>query len=259
LIYGTNPSDYGAGSGGTPANEYGFRNQGGAGGQFVLTDGQFPGVGGSYNIQAFATLGRSGGAVTYVTYTLPASDSGYNITNIQVYGGWTDNGRDHQEYTISYSTVSAPSTFVELDQVYYQPPTTPNSPTATHVTFESATPGAAMASDVYAVKFDFTTPTQGSDWVGYAEIQIFGTPVATINPNPTNIVAVVTGVPGSQTLTLSWPADHIGWTLQTQTNSLSVGLSNNWVDVPGSDSVDSVSIPIDVTQPSVFYRMIYNP
>jgi hypothetical protein len=72
-------------------------------------------------------------------------------------------------------------------------------------------------------------------------------------------VAVVTGVPGSQTLTLSWPADHIGWTLQTQTNSLSVGLSTNWVDVPGSASVDSVSIPIDVTQPSVFYRMIYNP
>ena len=53
----------------------------------------------------------------------------------------------------------------------------------------------------------------------------------TINPNPTNITFSVAG----GTLTLSWPADHTGWLLQAQTNSLSSGLSGNWVDMTGAD------------------------
>ena len=250
LIFGTNPSDYGAGSGG----QNGFANQGGAGGEFVLTDGQFPGVGGSYNIQAFATLGRSGGAVTYVTYTLPASASGYNITNIQVYGGWPDSGRDHQEYTISYSTVSDPLTFVELDQVFYQPPTTPSSPTATHVTFESATPGAAMASNVYAVKFDFTTPTQGGDWMGYAEIQIFGTPVGVSQP------PVLSGVGlsnGNLIFNGTGGSPGAGYTLLTTTNialPLADWTTNSTGVFDGTGSF-SASIPVHGSAPKAFFRL----
>jgi len=53
-------------------------------------------------------------------------------------------------------------------------------------------------------------------------------------------------------LTLAWPADHIGWRLQSQTNGLSI---SNWFDVPGSDATNKVSIPINVTQPAVFYRL----
>src|SRR5262249_4641106 len=54
--------------------------------------------------------------------------------------------------------------------------------------------------------------------------------IGSLNTTPTNLAFVVSG---SQ-LTLSWPADHIGWRLQVQTNSLNVGVSGNWVDVPGS-------------------------
>ena len=250
LIYGSNPSDYGAGSGG----QNGFANQGGAGGEFVLTDGQFPGVGGSYNIQAFATLGRSGGAVTYVTYTLPASASGYNITNIQVYGGWPDSGRDHQEYTISYSTVSDPLTFVELDQVFYQPPTTPSSPTATHLTFESATPGAAMATDVYALKFDFTTPTQGGDWVGYAEIQIFGTPVGVSQPPVLSDVGLSNG---NLTFNGTGGSPGAGYTLLTTTNialPLADWTTNSTGVFDGTGSF-SASIPVHGSAPKAFFRL----
>ena len=72
-----------------------------------------------------------------------------------------------------------------------------------------------------------------------------------INTTPTNITAVVNG----SNLELSWPADHVGWTLQVQTNNLNVGLNNNWVDMPGSTSVDSVTNTINPTNGAVFYRM----
>jgi autotransporter-associated beta strand protein len=81
------------------------------------------------------------------------------------------------------------------------------------------------------------------------------TVIQTVNPNPTNITAVVSG----STLTLSWPVDHTGWYLQAQTNSLSTGLGTNWVDVAGSSSVNSVMIPVDPSKGAVFYRLSLNP
>jgi hypothetical protein len=73
-----------------------------------------------------------------------------------------------------------------------------------------------------------------------------------INPSRTNIVVTTT----NNNLYLTWPADHTGWTLQTQTNGLSVGLSTNWVDVAGSASTNQNVVPINPANGSVFYRMI---
>ena len=75
----------------------------------------------------------------------------------------------------------------------------------------------------------------------------------TVNTTPTNIIATVSG----GTLTLSWPADHFGWHLQVQTNSLSHGLGTNWVTIPGSDTVTSTNVPVNPAIGSVFYRMVY--
>jgi hypothetical protein len=58
-------------------------------------------------------------------------------------------------------------------------------------------------------------------------------------------------------LTLSWPADHTGWRLQVQTNSVSTGLSNNWYTVAGSTTVDSVNTTLDLGNGAVFYRLVY--
>ncbi len=66
--------------------------------------------------------------------------------------------------------------------------------------------------------------------------------------NPTNITASVS----SNALTISWPADHVGWTLQAQTNGLNSG---QWFDLPGSDVVNAVVTTIDPANPSVFYRL----
>jgi len=78
--------------------------------------------------------------------------------------------------------------------------------------------------------------------------------IATVNSNPTNITASVSG----NTLTLSWPADHTGWTLECQTNALSTGLNpaGTWFTVPGSTSVNTESITMDPTKGTVFYRLV---
>ena len=59
-------------------------------------------------------------------------------------------------------------------------------------------------------------------------------------------------------LYLSWPTDHTGYTLQAQTNSLSVGISTNWVDVPASTVTNQVVFPVNPANPSVFYRLYLN-
>jgi hypothetical protein len=74
-----------------------------------------------------------------------------------------------------------------------------------------------------------------------------------VNTNPTNITAMVSG----SKLTLSWPADHTGWHLQAQTNSIGKGLGTNWVTIPNSNLSNGYTNTIDPTQPTVFYRMVY--
>ena len=82
--------------------------------------------------------------------------------------------------------------------------------------------------------------------------------VTTVSTTPVPIVSSVSG--GGTTLDLSWPLDHTGWRLQTQTNNLSVGLtmaSNTWHDVPGSTATNAVSIPISKLNPTVFFRLLH--
>ena len=95
--------------------------------------------------------------------------------------------------------------------------------------------------------------TSGLGWSNSLAINGRLTVIATVNTNPTNITAVVNG----NQLTLNWPADHTGWHLQIQTNSLSTGLNTNWVTLPGSDLVNSTNMTINPANGAVFYRMVY--
>jgi len=79
------------------------------------------------------------------------------------------------------------------------------------------------------------------------------TAVSTVNTTPADIAVAVSG----NQMTLSWPADRTGWTLQAQTNALTTGLSGTWHNVPGSTAVNEVIVTIDPANPMVFYRLIY--
>jgi hypothetical protein len=55
----------------------------------------------------------------------------------------------------------------------------------------------------------------------------------------------------SQQFQLLWPADHIGWRLQTKTN-LSDAV---WLDVIGATATNLILLPM--TNVSGFFRLIY--
>jgi hypothetical protein len=74
-----------------------------------------------------------------------------------------------------------------------------------------------------------------------------------VDTTPTNLIGTVSG----GQITLSWPASHIGWQLQGQTNSLSVGISTNWFNVAGSTTTNQIILPANTTDGAVFFRMIY--
>jgi len=62
------------------------------------------------------------------------------------------------------------------------------------------------------------------------------------NPNPTNLVV---SIGSGEQITLSWPMDHTGWLLQS--NSVGLADSGAWANIAGSTA----------TQTNVFYRMLY--
>ena len=109
--------------------------------------------------------------------------------------------------------------------------------------------------NVGSVSGNFATvaDTTGTGWsfnpaTGIATVTALA---PTVNLNPTNIVVSVSG----NQLAMGWPADHIGWFLQS--NSVSLANSEDWFNIPGSDVTNKVIIPIDSLQTNVFYRMKY--
>jgi hypothetical protein len=71
------------------------------------------------------------------------------------------------------------------------------------------------------------------------------------NPYPTNLVVSVT----NNQIGFSWPADHTGW--QLQSNSLGLTVPGAWFTVPGSTSTNQLSITPAATNANVFYRMFF--
>ena len=75
----------------------------------------------------------------------------------------------------------------------------------------------------------------------------------TVNPKPPWLTNVVSG----SNLVLSWAADHIGWTLQIQTNAPRDGITASWYTVPNSSKTNLCTLPINQANGSVFCRLIY--
>lgn len=58
-------------------------------------------------------------------------------------------------------------------------------------------------------------------------------------------------------LQLSWPADHLGWRVEMQTNALGVGLGTNWITLPGSQTTNAISLQAGAISGSLFLRLAY--
>ena len=95
-------------------------------------------------------------------------------------------------------------------------------------------------------------PGPGGSW-DLSNLTVNGTITALLPPSP-NLTNSIT-IPG--TIDFSWDPAYLGWRLYAQTNSLSVGLSTNWVPIANTEFGTSYSAPIDTTSGSVFYRLSY--
>jgi uncharacterized repeat protein (TIGR01451 family) len=80
--------------------------------------------------------------------------------------------------------------------------------------------------------------------------------VTTIVP-VTNTVPYITNSISGTNLTLQWPLNQTGFTLQAQTNTLATGLTTNWAPVAGSTTTNQMILPVVSTNGSVFYRLKY--
>jgi 4-phytase/acid phosphatase len=137
-----------------------------------------------------------------------------------------------------------------FDQLRNLTPLTLQAPPGT---MQLLVPGGSKSTTNLDV--DFTTFTNLMNAaIGLEYVQPFAAEIQpdVLDPytadNPTNITASASG----NTLTIAWPADHIGWILQAKTNSLSAG---QWFDLPGSGVVNAMVILINPANTSVFYRL----
>ena len=247
LIYGS--ADAGPGVPGTvygdPVNNFADGNAYTSGDPAMLTDGD-PGYI-TYRPSSGSATDLSLGnapAGTYVQYTLGGtSTTGYDLTNITVYGGWVDAGRNEQKYEVLYSTVAAPTVFNHLITVDYVPTDANNTQVATRTTVLPA--GAAMVPNVYAVKFNFSfvaPPKAG--WEGYSEIVVAGVPSApvpiltqAINPNTAEDV-----VGGTLTMTANF-SSGTPYTLQWMKNGTNAiaGATNSTLTLSNLQLTDTAT------------------
>ena len=91
-----------------------------------------------------------------------------------------------------------------------------------------------------------TMPASGTDVINQSPNFAFN-----FIPAP-NITAAASG----DVLQLLWPANYIGWTLQSQTNPAGAGIGPAWSIVSGSSGTNQFSAPLDNTIGSMFFRLI---
>jgi hypothetical protein len=116
----------------------------------------------------------------------------------------------------------------------------------------------ANSTDVFTaigryVRITVTGSSQAGGYPSFYECLVYGNVVPSVSLAPTSIAIVASG----NTISFSWPADHLGWHLQIQTNTLGTGLGTNWVPLPGSDLVTGTNITINPAKSAVFYRLTY--
>ncbi len=136
----------------------------------ALTNGVYPplstGVVGSH--VGLATAGNGGGSGTQVTYLFSAS----NIDRVDIYGGWNDNGRDEQQFTLEFSSNGGVSFGSPILSGSFNPTVGAGLQSATLVRIsDNAGP---LATGVNAIRVNFLGVENG--YTGYAEIDVVAVP-----------------------------------------------------------------------------------
>jgi hypothetical protein len=113
-----------------------------------------------------------------LTYTLGNGPNGlgYTISEFRSYSGWQDTGRSRQDFTLTFSTVAAPTTFTPLTTFHG------TANTLDELTVVKDSLGATIPN-VFAIQFTTAADVQNG-YVGYREFDLIGT--ATV-PEPASV------------------------------------------------------------------------
>jgi hypothetical protein len=125
----------------------------------------------------------------------------------------------------------------------YEPPESAQSYVDYSATF------TASASSSHTLQFVGTDLNGGDNTVFIDNVRLALAPSLAL---PT----LACQVAGGQIQVL-WPANHTGWKLQVQTNSLNVGLGTNWETLLESALTNEFAPTIDLANGSFFFRLTY--
>ena len=173
LLLGLSPAANTNTYGGQKGNGSGGSGTVPTGGVGVLTDGYISNTGVSNTDLPYVYSIGNGAQITYTLGN--ASANGYDLSKINIYSEWNDNGRGQISISsIAYSTVANPTVFTAI------PNSGMTSAASASEYLDSLTAsGGVLASRVYAIQFNFGS--QENNWVGYAELEAVGTPTPAAN------------------------------------------------------------------------------
>jgi alpha-L-fucosidase 2 len=139
----------------------------------------------------------------------------------------------------------------------------PGNATNYNVKRSSSAGGAytVVAANLVALSFTNTGLTNGSTYYFVVSATNSAGESANSAPVSANPVSMTPpelgfGISDGQ-IQFNWPQDHLGWELQTQTNPPGAGLGTNWVLVPGSQATNQMTLLINPTEGSAFFRLVY--
>ena len=198
----------------------------------------------------YVTCGNGNAAGSTLIYSLPNSALGFDLTNITVYGGWADNGRDQQAYTVYYSTVTAPTNFISLAVVNYNPVIANNIQSASKVILTAST--GVLAAHAAAVKFDFTNPGSENGYCGYAGITVFG--AASIAPAAPSSLSARMVTSGRFVMNIGSLVVGRNYMLQSTTNLASAAWDTESIFIATTIVTAITNTTTDFTQK--FYRLV---
>jgi hypothetical protein len=149
----------------------------------LLSDGAFGASGAGASGGTASVAPASLGTTIRFDLNLTLNILGYTLTQLDTFVSW-DTGRDGQEYTVAYSTVAAPNTFLTLATVpQFEPPVgTPFADSHTRIRLTDST--GVLATNVASIRYTFTNFE--ANGTAYREIDAIGTPV----PEPASLSLV---------------------------------------------------------------------
>lgn len=125
------------------------------------------------------------------------------------------------------------------------------NPTGPYVTIAANISSLSLTNTglTNGTRYYYTLTSTNSSGASAASMPASARPTAMTSP-PLGVVA------GNGEITLSWPPDHTGWILQTQTNSIHSGLGINWTSIAESSNTNSVTVPVYLANECVFFRLV---